>query len=396
MMSAYIMPIKVAILTFPILAFFISLPLMIKQYRRYGSFIFMRAFILYTFIFYLLCAYFLIILPLPPREAVAQYTSQTLELRPFYTVVRFLNDTVLNIKQPNTYLPALRQGVVLEPVFNVLLLVPFGVYLRYYFNWSLKKTVVASFLLSLFFELTQLSGLYFIYPRPYRLADVNDLMNNTLGGLIGYWMAPIMEHLFPSRETIDAVSFKKGQRVTAGRRFIAFSVDWVAFEFFYTLTTSLLITANIPHSQNLVSLMSKQPYLKLALGVFIVFIFIPTFTNGVTLGKAFLKIKVTTEKGTRASFWSLLYRYVLLYAIPLIGSAYNQLFSYLFGETGASQMTLRTSYIYVGLFLFITIAVLIWFLSLFLSLFKKQQQLYYERLSHTIEVSTLKTPSEHD
>ena len=31
------------------------------------------------------------------------------------------------------------------------------------------------------FELTQLSGLYFIYPRSYRLADVNDLINNTVG-----------------------------------------------------------------------------------------------------------------------------------------------------------------------------------------------------------------------
>ncbi len=39
------------------------------------------------------------------------------------------------------------------PLF--LLVLPFGVYLRYYFKCSFLKTVLASFLLSLFFELTQ-------------------------------------------------------------------------------------------------------------------------------------------------------------------------------------------------------------------------------------------------
>ncbi|UPU40245.1 hypothetical protein MX850_02280 [Erysipelothrix sp. Poltava] len=33
--------------------------------------------------------------------------------------------------------------------------VPFGIYLRYYFNCDLKKTVILSFILSLFFEPTQ-------------------------------------------------------------------------------------------------------------------------------------------------------------------------------------------------------------------------------------------------
>ncbi|MGE9575057.1 VanZ family protein, partial [Escherichia coli] len=69
----------------------------------------------------------------------------------------------------------MKQSVFLEPAFNVLLLIPFGIYLRYYFRLSFMKTMIASFCLSLFFELTQLSGLYFIYPRPYRLFDVNDL-----------------------------------------------------------------------------------------------------------------------------------------------------------------------------------------------------------------------------
>ena len=49
------------------------------------------------------------------------------------------------------------------------------------------------------FELTQLSGLYFIYPRSYRLADVNDLINNTVGGIVGYWLTPLFTFLLPTR-----------------------------------------------------------------------------------------------------------------------------------------------------------------------------------------------------
>ncbi|MBM9833979.1 VanZ family protein, partial [Enterococcus faecalis] len=90
-----------------------------------------------------------------------------------------------------TYLPAMKQGVFLEPLFNLLLTLPFGVYLRYYFKCSFLKTLVITFCLTLFFELTQLTGLYFIYPRPYRLFDVNDLFVNTVGGLVGWTIAPL-------------------------------------------------------------------------------------------------------------------------------------------------------------------------------------------------------------
>ena len=74
--------------------------------------------------------------------------------------------------------------------FNFIMIIPFGIYLRYYFRCGFRRTFLFSFLLSLFFELTQLTGLYFLYPRGYRLFDVDDLLNNTLGGIAGYLCAP--------------------------------------------------------------------------------------------------------------------------------------------------------------------------------------------------------------
>ena len=60
-----------------------------------------------------------------------------------------------------------------------------------------------TFLLSLFFELTQLTGLNFIYPRQYRLFDVDDLMINMLGGILGYFIMNKLKVLLPSREEIN-------------------------------------------------------------------------------------------------------------------------------------------------------------------------------------------------
>ena len=51
-------------------------------------------------------------------------------------------------------------------VANVAMFTPLGIYLRYYFGCSLKKTLLFSLLLSLFFELTQLTGLYGYYRGP--------------------------------------------------------------------------------------------------------------------------------------------------------------------------------------------------------------------------------------
>ena len=82
-----------------------------------------------------------------------------------------------------------------------------------------------SFLLSLFFELTQVTGLYFIYPRGYRLFDVDDLMANTLGGLVGYFVSALFLKFLPTRTELDQASFRRGKEVSLLRRLLAFMLD---------------------------------------------------------------------------------------------------------------------------------------------------------------------------
>ena len=79
-MASYIEPIRFALIVFPFLSLAISSVFFIYEYRKYGTFLVTRAVILYSFVFYLLCAYFLVILPLPAKETVAQMTGPKMEL----------------------------------------------------------------------------------------------------------------------------------------------------------------------------------------------------------------------------------------------------------------------------------------------------------------------------
>lgn len=77
--------------------------------------------------------------------------------------------------------------------------------------------------MTLSFELIQRSALFGLYPRPYRLFDVDDLMINTLGSLIGFGIAVIFSRFLPD---LDATKVESS-RVSLSRRFIAFLVDMV-------------------------------------------------------------------------------------------------------------------------------------------------------------------------
>ncbi|MGL5416464.1 MAG: VanZ family protein [Clostridium sp.] len=70
-------------------------------------------------------------------------------------------------------------------VGNILLLVPFGIFLGYYYNRNLKEITIMCLLISTFIETTQLI-LSLVIPNTFRFFEINDIILNTLGGVIGY------------------------------------------------------------------------------------------------------------------------------------------------------------------------------------------------------------------
>ena len=269
----YLISIKVALLFFPILAFLITVPYMILNYRKYGSINKLRTLIFYSFILYLLTIYLLVVLPLPDPESIHTSYKEMLNLVPFSFVLDFIKESPFVLSKPATWLMTLKHPTFYVPAFNVLMLIPFGMYLRYYFKCSFKKTVLLTALLSLFFELTQLSGLYFLYSGPYRLGDIDDIIQNTTGGAIGYVLGWLAKWLLPSREEIDQKALEKGLRVSSIRLSLSLLIDALIVYIPYTLSKTTL-----PFSLFLGLYFSLLPLL-----------------NGKTLGSAFLKFGLVFE-----------------------------------------------------------------------------------------------------
>lgn len=272
----YIHVIKIAVLVFPIISAFLSLPFLIYHYRKYGSVSFFRFLLVYSFFFYILCAYFLVILPLPSRSSVLHYTKAYYNLKPFFVVPEIVMSGQFNIVDPDSYVFLLNEKY-LEPLFNILMTIPFGIYLRYYFKCGFFKCMFFSFVLSLFFEVTQLTGLYFIYPRPYRLFDVNDLINNTCGGIVGFLITPLFSIFLPSRDKIDVSDYLRGSYVSVGRSGVSVIIDYliigvvsVFFGYFVRIKFFKILYFIIN---------------------FFTFVLIPYFSSGYTFGKWILNMK---------------------------------------------------------------------------------------------------------
>jgi len=298
----YLTVIKYATLVFPLIAFLFTIPFILREYHKYGSISPLKSMITYLFIYYLLCAYFLVILPLPKVSEVAKMTSPRMQLVPFDFLLDFIKHSSLDITNANTYLKAMKESYFYVPIFNIFLTLPFGVFLRYYFKCTKKQILISSFLLSLFFELTQLSGLYFLYPRGYRLFDVDDLILNTAGGLLGYFLARPMTFFVPNIEQINEKAKEKGRVVSGLRRSVVLLLDLFIFSMINLFT---------------ISLFRSNLYLQLLI-LFLYYILLPLFLNGSTLAQRFLNIEVKDENNEYNNYRLLLRKILalIIYTLP--------------------------------------------------------------------------------
>ena len=352
-MEVYLESIKTAFLIFPFLAFLITLPYLLLQYHKYGSVPLIRSSIVYTFILYLLTAYFLVILPLPSKEEVLMMPTKIPQLIPF----DFIGDFVEAFKETSGVLSFLKSPIVYTTLFNIAITIPFGIYLRYYFKKKWYTTIIYTFLLSLYFEITQLTGLYGLYPKAYRLFDVDDLIINTLGGLIGYLITPIVTIFLPDRDKIDKLSYKRGKVVSIYRRFLAFLIDIFIFA---TIMFIMLALLNF-----------NDFVLPLIIMTAIYYVILPTITSH-TLGKYLVKIKL--ESKNKHKHLSIFIRQVILY------------FGIVFGPIIFIELN---QYINGLITLFYILFTIYAYFEIFLKFFGRKKTLIYERLTKTENISTV-------
>lgn len=361
-MDGYLFSIGTAFIVFPFVALLFTVPYILHQYRKYGSILFFKTAIVYSFILCLLTMYFLIILPLPPISKVEKMTGPTTQLIPFTFVKDFFVKSGFVWNDISTYMRAIKSSSFYNVFFNAILFMPFGIYLRYYFRCKKGKVVLFSFLLSLFFELTQLSALYGIYPKPYRLFDIDDLMVNTLGGFLGYAVTPLLVFLLPTRDELEKEAYEKGSKVSYFRRFVAFGIDNIVL---------LIASFCIPFYEGIA---------KYVLLVSLYFIILPYFTKGRTFGKWMVKIQMVSNDGGNIQLYQCLIRNGILYLLLLPTPLYVlSVFAHLN----------RASFITIVVLGILLMAYTVYIFQSFFRIITRKNTLFYEEYSKTKQISTI-------
>lgn len=363
---------KQAAVLYPLVAILFTLPYVAFNYRKYGSVFSLRILIVYSFALYMLCVYCLVILPLPTREAAKALSGHKAQLTPFNFVADIIKHSQVSLKDPLSFLTLINNPAFLGAAFNLLMTLPLGVYLRYYFRCGWLKTLLTGFGLSLFFELTQLTGLYFIYPGSYRLFDVDDLMINTLGTMVGFWLARPLTRWLPSRDRLDSISLERGRRVSLLRRMLAMAYDLAICGVLAMILCQIL---RIGFRFWFVALLQCAG---------------PILLRGQTVGCRLTRLRLQKKDGSRPEWYRYLIRYgsmalVMVYLpnwlLRLIGVLRNENH---FSASTTVSLTAALIAGYMGCLLFEVIRVLM------------HRSLFYERLSGAYIVSTVRPTSQKE
>lgn len=389
-LSSYLQAIVPALWLFPAVAALFTLPYMAVQYRRFGAILMLRTIIVYSFILYLMCASFLTILPLPSIEKVRGLTSKTIQLIPFYDWYVWLSHSGFVLTQPGTWLKLIWNRDLFQLLANILLTLPLGVYLRYYFHRTLKQTVLISLGVSLVFELTQLTGLFFIYPRPYRLCEVDDLMTNTFGGMIGYWLAGPLTKILPTTERMNAVAYRRGQHVSVTRRLTAALVDWAVLGTVFLAA----VFASAPLRNWLLNHGGWGFLIAMAIlyaaAVLLYFMVGEWLQRGYTPGKRLMRLRLIDDRdGSRPKLWQCIVRYGVLY--DLIAPVPAATVALLLLSSNATEEQ-RAIYIIACVVLLVIYATFVVMVAI--HVLTRSNQLPHGELSKTRNISTLRVTPE--
>lgn len=329
-MSNFIYDIQLGFLAFPLFALLLAVPYALYQYRRFGAISIWKTFVVFTFILYCLCAVSLIVFPLPADHSAVVESARTPQLHPFHVIEQIRETTDFSLGDRSTWGPALRSPVVYEAIFNVMLTVPLGAYLCYLFRCRWWMPLLIGMATTLLFETSQLTGLFGLYAHPYRLFDVDDLILNTTGTMLGFWLMIPLAWALPSMNEVNEQARERGSsRVSLTRRALAAVVDLTVLVVFFVLAWIVLSPTDAQIAKALTVDPSRagaktlafrfigglfadpMSALLLALGIgAVLFAVIPMASKGRTIGKALVGIRIVKADGGDAPAWGYWVRYL--------------------------------------------------------------------------------------
>lgn len=170
-------------------------------------------------------------------------------------------------------------------VFNILFFMPLGFLLRALFRFGVAKAAATGLLVSLFVETTQLTGIWGIYPCAYRLFSTGDLIDNTLGAVLGSLLALVVlrgrgEHPAP---------ISRG--ITVGRRVLGMACD-VLFALLLSLVIGLGIrTIELLMGGTSIDALDESAQTWIGTGVVVIVQLVVVLATGSTIGEHAVQLR---------------------------------------------------------------------------------------------------------
>jgi len=276
MVSSYLESVRTGFLTFVGIGALALLPLVALHYYRFGRVEPRRALVLYGLLAYGLVALALIFLPFPDRSQVC-HGEQMLSTVPFQWVTDMRNNMAYYGRSGIGAM--VTSSAFAQQAFNLALFMPLGIVLRKAYGKGPLATIAIGLGVSLIVEVVQYTGNLGVYPCPYRIADVDDLISNTTGSLLGWMVAPVAL-VVPAVRSADESTAPAGT-ISVPRKTLAFVVDAVVV----LMITRLLL-----------------PDLRWALGLAVALrVVLPSATGGWTPGGWLLRYRIRQLDGARAN-----------------------------------------------------------------------------------------------
>ncbi len=235
-----------AVLLFAFVAPLLLVPMVGLVYHRYARLAPLPSLGVAAAIFYALTLLAVTILPLPADQAAAcSHPGAGWHLVPFRAFAEAW--TVAGKVGPVAFLTS---WTFLQLVMNVVLLIPLGLLVGWRSSRPVWVAAAGGLATSLTIEMAQGSGLFGLYDCAYRYAEFDDILTNTAGAVIGWFIGRAIARRIPwptrfaaeqepepGRETRpEARPETRPERPRVGRRVLAVLLDALGF----VLTSALV------------------------------------------------------------------------------------------------------------------------------------------------------------
>jgi glycopeptide antibiotics resistance protein len=192
-------------------------PFVAISYRRRGTLRMSRVALWGAALVYFWAIWTYTLLPLPDPDALR---CAGVNLNPLELVTDV--ETALTRSGPWIADPG-----VLQLMLNVLLFVPLGFFVRVLGGRGILIAGLVGLAFTVFIETTQLTGVWGLYPCAYRVFDVDDMITNTTGALLGSLTALVVPARLRGVPRLPDAD--QPRPVTRGRRALAMLCDGIGF-----------------------------------------------------------------------------------------------------------------------------------------------------------------------